>query len=92
MRANTVLLALVAITNRSLAQEYEYQDYADGYEEDNLYQDYAMKHQETGGGGGGWVWRIVRMWYYCFESFYVLLIIFLPRDATIWIQDLVLVK
>ena len=53
MRANTVLLALVAITNRSLAQEYEYQDYADGYEEDNLYQDYAMKHQETGGGGGG---------------------------------------
>ena len=51
MRANTILLALVAIVNRSIAQDYEYQDYADGYEEDNLYQDYAMKHQDMGGGG-----------------------------------------
>ncbi|KAL7440957.1 hypothetical protein ACHAXH_005999 [Discostella pseudostelligera] len=53
MRANILLLALVAIANRSIAQEYEYQDYADGYEEDNLYQDYAMKHQEMGGGNRG---------------------------------------
>ena len=53
MRANTLLIALVAIANRSIAQEYEYQDYADGYEEDNLYQDYAMKHQEMGVGNRG---------------------------------------
>jgi hypothetical protein len=53
MRANILLLALVAIANRSIAQEYEYQDYDDGYEEDNLYQDYAMKHQEMGGGNRG---------------------------------------
>lgn len=31
----------------------DYQDYADGYEQDNLYADYAMKQQEKAVGGGG---------------------------------------
>ena len=52
MRVNSVILALVAISDSSIAQEY--QDYAEGYaEQDNLYSDYAMKHQDGGGGGGG---------------------------------------
>ena len=52
MRVNSIILALVAISNKSAAQEY--QDYAEGYaEQDNLYSDYAMKHQDGGGGGGG---------------------------------------
>ena len=58
MRVNTLILALVATVNRSIAQDYDYQDYAeDGYEQDNLYEDYAMKHQEKDNvaGGGGWV-------------------------------------
>jgi len=59
MRVNTLILALVATVNRSIAQDYDYQDYAeDGYEQDNLYEDYAMKHQEkdnvAGGGGFGY--------------------------------------
>lgn len=46
---NAIILALAAIANRSIAQNYDYNDYG---EQDNLYQDYAMK-QEGGGGGFG---------------------------------------
>ncbi|KAL7528497.1 hypothetical protein ACHAXR_002477 [Thalassiosira sp. AJA248-18] len=53
MRVNTLILALVATANRCIAQDYEYQDYADGYEQDNLYEDYAMRQEEKGGGGSG---------------------------------------
>lgn len=51
MRAIFVLLAIAAVAIRSTAQDY--QDYADGYEQDNLYQDYAAKQQVKEGGGGG---------------------------------------
>jgi len=55
MRVIKLVLALVAIANRSIAQDYDYQDYADGYEQDNLYQDYAVRQQEKDVGGGGGV-------------------------------------
>jgi len=43
------------ITSLSLGQEYQesYQDYAEGYQQDNLYADYAMKQQDKAVGGGG---------------------------------------
>mmetsp|Transcript_38513 Transcript_38513/g.92793 ORF Transcript_38513/g.92793 Transcript_38513/m.92793 type:complete len:255 (-) Transcript_38513:149-913(-) len=53
MRTNALILALVAIVNRSEAQDYDYQDYGDGYEQDNLYQDYAMRQEDKGDGGRG---------------------------------------
>ncbi|KAL9191480.1 hypothetical protein ACHAXT_001186 [Thalassiosira profunda] len=50
MKLHSLLLALVAVINRSSAQDY---DYADGYEyadgQDTMYEDYAMKHQNQGG-------------------------------------------
>ncbi|KAL7547862.1 hypothetical protein ACHAWF_011136 [Thalassiosira exigua] len=46
-----ILLAFAAIAITSSAQDY--QDYADGYEQDNLYQDYATRQQEKVEGGGG---------------------------------------
>ena len=52
MKVRALILSVAAIANSAIAQDY--QDYADGYEQDNLYQDYAMKQQEKGG-GGGWV-------------------------------------
>lgn len=52
MKIRALILTVAAIANSAVAQDY--QDYADGYEQDNLYQDYAMKQQEKGG-GGGWV-------------------------------------
>mmetsp|Transcript_18361 Transcript_18361/g.39702 ORF Transcript_18361/g.39702 Transcript_18361/m.39702 type:complete len:123 (-) Transcript_18361:274-642(-) len=52
MRVITLLFAIGAIiANTSTAQDY--QDYADGYEQDNLYENYATKQQEKGDGGGG---------------------------------------
>mmetsp|Transcript_19345 Transcript_19345/g.33190 ORF Transcript_19345/g.33190 Transcript_19345/m.33190 type:complete len:122 (-) Transcript_19345:228-593(-) len=51
MRIILLLLAIVAVAITSTAQDY--QDYADGYEQDNLYQDYAAKQQEKVDGGGG---------------------------------------
>ena len=53
MRVNTLILTIVTIVNRCTAQDYDYQDYADGYEQDNLYQDYAMKQDKGDGGRGG---------------------------------------
>jgi len=38
------------IVNRTIAQDYDYQDYAEG--EDNLYQDYAIKRGDGGHAGG----------------------------------------
>ena len=55
MKVRALILTVAAIANSAFAQDY--QDYADGYEQDNLYQDYAMKQQEKGG-GGGWVSQI----------------------------------
>lgn len=52
MRTSTLILALAVIVNRTIAQDYDYQDYAEGYEEDNLYQDYAVKRGDGGHAGG----------------------------------------
>ena len=48
MRVNGIILALAAIADTSTAQY----DYGEGYEyeQDNLYQDYAMKQDRVGGG------------------------------------------
>lgn len=48
MRVNGIILALAAIADISTAQY----DYGEGYEyeQDNLYQDYAMKQDRVGGG------------------------------------------
>ena len=55
MKVTFVFFSIAAIcADVSAAQDY--QDYADGYEQDNLYQDYAMRQQEkVEGGGGGYV-------------------------------------
>ena len=48
-------IALAIITSTSAQEQYtDYQDYADGYEQDNLYENYAMQHDKAAG-GGGWV-------------------------------------
>jgi hypothetical protein len=54
MKVLSLLLSVAAISSTTLAQEQypEYQDYADGYEQDDLYQNYAMKQQEKAEGGG----------------------------------------
>ena len=54
MKVNTIILAITLAANRCTAQDYDYQDYGDGdgYEQDNLYQDYAMKQDDKTGGGG----------------------------------------
>lgn len=47
----TVFILLVTIT---IAQDYQdYNEYANDYAQDNLYQDYAKKQQEKVEGGGG---------------------------------------
>ena len=57
MRVAFILIAIAAtVANLSTAQDY--QDYADGYEQDNLYQDYAAKQQGKEV-GGGWAHQIV---------------------------------
>lgn len=71
MKIRALILTFAAIANSAIAQDY--QDYADGYEQDNLYQDYAMKQQEKGG-GGGWV-QI-----YLFVSWFVLACQHWPND------------
>ena len=55
MRIITLLVSVaIFIATSTTAQDY--QDYADGYEQqDNLYENYAMKQQEKGEGGGGCV-------------------------------------
>ncbi|KAL7466096.1 hypothetical protein ACHAXS_006394 [Conticribra weissflogii] len=58
MRIVTILTGFAASVIASSAQDQygdygDYQDYADGYEQDSLYQDYAMRQQEKGEGGGG---------------------------------------
>jgi len=51
-------LLMASIFASNYAQNY--QEYADGYEQDNLYADYAMKQEqkERGGGGGGGMGKI----------------------------------
>ncbi len=51
MKIRTLILAAAAIVNSAVGQDY--QDYADGYEQDNLYENYAAKQQEKVDGGGG---------------------------------------
>ena len=52
MKLANLVFSIAAICSKvSTAQDY--QDYADGYEQDNLYQDYAMRQQEKVEGGGG---------------------------------------
>lgn len=46
-----LLVAIMAAIIAVAAQDY--QDYADGYEQDSLYQDYATKQQGKEEGGGG---------------------------------------
>ena len=51
MKSNIIILSLAAIANRSSAQDYDnYQDYSQ--DNDNLYSDYASKHEDRQGGGG----------------------------------------
>jgi hypothetical protein len=54
MKAVSLLLSVAAVASSSTAQEQypNYEDYADGYEQDDLYQNYAMKQQEKAVGGG----------------------------------------
>ena len=52
MKVITVFFFVAAICSK-VSTSQEYQDYADGYEQDNLYQDYAMRQQEKVEGGGG---------------------------------------
>lgn len=55
MRVAFILLAIAAAASvADLSTAQEYQDYADGYEQDNLYQDYAARQQGKEV-GGGWV-------------------------------------
>mmetsp|Transcript_13537 Transcript_13537/g.28433 ORF Transcript_13537/g.28433 Transcript_13537/m.28433 type:complete len:127 (+) Transcript_13537:145-525(+) len=61
MKVKSLLFtAAAAIASTASAQDQypEYQDYADGYEQDNLYENYAMKQQEKGGGGGNGIIKI----------------------------------
>lgn len=58
MKIAALILGLSAVVLASTAQEQypdygdSYNDYADGYENDSMYQDYAEKQQDKGGGGG----------------------------------------
>jgi hypothetical protein len=52
MKVITLYFFVAAICSK-VSTSQEYQDYADGYEQDNLYQDYAMRQQEKVEGGGG---------------------------------------
>ena len=52
MRVAFILLAIAAASVADLSTAQEYQDYADGYEQDNLYQDYAARQQGKEVGGG----------------------------------------
>ncbi|KAL3774098.1 hypothetical protein ACHAWO_008494 [Cyclotella atomus] len=56
MKVLSLLLTAAAVTSTTAQEQYpNYEDYADGYEQDDLYQNYAMKQQEKAvGGGGGW--------------------------------------
>mmetsp|Transcript_28605 Transcript_28605/g.52213 ORF Transcript_28605/g.52213 Transcript_28605/m.52213 type:complete len:126 (-) Transcript_28605:197-574(-) len=53
MRFIILLFAIAAVVITTSVTAQDYQDYADGYEQDNLYQDYASKQQEKVAGGGG---------------------------------------
>lgn len=58
MKIRALMLTIAAMV-KSVVIAQDYQDYADGYEQDNLYQDYAMKQQGKGlAGGGGWVFSM----------------------------------
>lgn len=52
MKVTALLLSIVAVASAQEQYGADYQDYADGYEQDNLYENYAMKQQEKGGAGG----------------------------------------
>lgn len=49
----SLLFFSIILSFASVSKAQQYQDYAEGYEQDNLYQDYAMKQQEKVEGGGG---------------------------------------
>ena len=50
MRPILFLLAVAAVLT---ATAQDYQDYAEGYEESNMYEDYAANQQKKMAGGGG---------------------------------------
>jgi hypothetical protein len=53
MKVLSLLLTAAAVTSTTAQEQYpNYEDYADGYEQDDLYQNYAMKQQEKAVGGG----------------------------------------
>jgi hypothetical protein len=52
-RSITLLFLSFILSFASVSNAQQYQDYAEGYEQDNLYQDYAMRQQEKVEGGGG---------------------------------------
>lgn len=54
------IIGLFLVASLVLAQDYnndypDYQDYAEGHEQDNLYSNYAQRQQDKQGGGGGYV-------------------------------------
>jgi hypothetical protein len=64
MRLATLITSIAALIVSSFGQQDQYpdyQDYADGYENDNLYENYAMHQQEKeiGGGGGFGLGKVV---------------------------------
>ena len=52
MRIVSILVAIAAASVANLSTAQDYQEYADGYEQDNLYQDYAARQQGKEVGGG----------------------------------------
>ena len=49
----TSIAAVLGSTYGQQDQYPDYQDYADGYEQDNLYENYAIHQQEKAVGAGG---------------------------------------
>lgn len=53
MRAIFLLAVTFVAIIATITRAQDYQDYADGYEQDNLYENYAQKQQDKVDGGGG---------------------------------------
>ena len=49
----TGITAIIGSVSGKQDQYPDYQEYADGYEHDNLYENYAMHQQEKEAGAGG---------------------------------------
>ena len=56
MRVIILLVFIFVAVIATITRAQDYQDYADGYEQDNLYENYAQKQQDKVDGGGGYVY------------------------------------